>query len=377
MKTENGDGGSRQVSEKVMGKMKSNEETNTTISRQAGFEGAGKYLLSGGIAGAISRTATAPFDRLKIYLITAQPTTNPDGSISRTTARSTVTNLMGSLKSIYNEHSSCQSTATATSKIHHQNHSWGLRNFFIGNGLNVIKVFPESAIKFFVYEYAKNFLYHHPFIKDDNPHRSSSSNEDHDNRSNLVRFLAGGLAGVVSQVLIYPIETLKTQLMSSTINESFQGRALLIYTIQKLNKTGGIRGYYKGLLAATMGVFPYSAIDMSAFEALKRAYQRASGSDEETGVLATLLCGAISGGVGATIVYPLNVVRTRLQAQGTPYHPQRYTGIRDCIRRTYSRERWFGFYRGLAPSLLKVIPAVSISWLVYEQSNRTLEQLLG
>lgn len=165
--------------------------------------------------------------------------------------------------------------------------------------------------------------------------------------------------------------------MSSTINESFQGRALLVYTIKKLNKTGGVRGYYKGLMAATMGVFPYSAIDMSAFEGLKRAYRTASGTEEETGVLATLVCGAISGGVGATVVYPLNVVRTRLQAQGTPYHPQQYTGILDCVRQTFLRERWLGFYRGLAPSLLKVVPAVSISWLVYEQSNRTLEQLLG
>ncbi|KNZ56127.1 hypothetical protein VP01_2491g4 [Puccinia sorghi] len=381
MKTNNHDGVISTLSENVIGKMKENERSdriatmNSSSSShesnqentngdensgsQAGFDGAWKYLLSGGIAGAVSRTATAPFDRLKVYLITAQPRTSADGMVSRTTARSTVTNLMGSLKLIYNEHSGCQ-----TSLDPPRNHSWGLRNFFIGNGLNVIKVFPESAIKFFVYEYAKNLLNHYP-------------NSNSQNRSNLVRFLAGGLAGVVSQVLIYPIETLKTQLMSSTINESFQGRALLIYTIKRLNRTGGVRGYYKGLLAATMGVFPYSAIDMSAFDALKRAYRTASGTEDETGVLATLLCGAVSGGVGATVVYPLNVVRTRLQAQGTPYHPQRYHGILDCVRQTFVRERWPGFYRGLAPSLLKVIPAVSISWLVYEQSNRTLEQLLG
>ncbi|OAV94244.1 hypothetical protein PTTG_00602 [Puccinia triticina 1-1 BBBD Race 1] len=389
------------LSEKVMGKMKESEEgtglprpsatpsstssssrssssssqdSNTTLEEstagQAGFDGAGKYLLSGGIAGAVSRTATAPFDRLKVYLITAQPSTlasvESNRSGRRIPARNTMSNLMDALKSIYSEHSRCQTNFSSPTP-----HSWGLRNFFIGNGLNVIKVFPESAIKFFVYEYAKNFIFHRQSLRD------HSSRSQDDRRSNLGRFLAGGLAGVVSQVLIYPIETLKTQLMSSTINESFQGRALLVYTIKKLNKTGGVRGYYKGLMAATMGVFPYSAIDMSAFEGLKRAYRTASGTEEETGVLATLVCGAISGGVGATVVYPLNVVRTRLQAQGTPYHPQQYTGILDCVRQTFLRERWLGFYRGLAPSLLKVVPAVSISWLVYEQSNRTLEQLLG
>jgi solute carrier family 25 phosphate transporter 23/24/25/41 len=174
----------------------SGRQETATSEQQSGFDGAGKYLLSGGIAGAISRTATAPFDRLKVYLITAQPTRSADGTACRMTPRSTMSNLMDSLKLIYNEHSNCH---TSTPQHRSRNHTWGLKNFFIGNGLNVIKVFPESAIKFFVYEYAKNSLIHHPLA------RSSSSDSD---RSNLVRFLAGGLAGVVSQVLIYPIETL-------------------------------------------------------------------------------------------------------------------------------------------------------------------------
>ena len=32
-----------------------------------------KYLLAGAIAGAVSRTATAPFDRLKVYLQIQKP----------------------------------------------------------------------------------------------------------------------------------------------------------------------------------------------------------------------------------------------------------------------------------------------------------------
>jgi len=56
----------------------------------------------------------------------------------------------------------------------------------------------------------------------------------------------------------------------------------------------------------------YSAIDMSTFEALKLGYLRST-SKEEPGVLALLAFGSISGSVGATMVYPLNLVRTRLQ----------------------------------------------------------------
>ena len=92
---------------------------------------------------------------------------------------------------------------------------------------------------------------------------------------------------------------------------------------------------------------------MSTFEALKLAYLRSTGKDEP-GVLALLAFGSISGSVGATMVYPLNLVRTRLQASGSSGHPERYSGIADVIRKTYGRDGWRGFYRGLVPTLAKV-----------------------
>lgn len=125
---------------------------------------------------------------------------------------------------------------------------------------------------------------------------------------------------------------------------------------------------------------------MSTFEALKLAYLRSTGK-EEPGVLAILAFGSVSGSVGATSVYPLNLVRTRLQASGSPGHPQRYTGIWDVASQTYKQSGIRGFYigqylaglenlrfahddSGLGPTLAKVIPAVSISYVVYENSKR-------
>lgn len=102
-----------------------------------------------------------------------------------------------------------------------------------------------------------------------------------------------------------------------------------------------------------IGVFPYSAIDMSTFEALKLAYLRSTGKDEP-GVLALLAFGSLSGSVGATSVYPLNLMRTRLQASGSSGHPDKYTGVMDVAQKTYQRDGWRGFYRGLFPTLAKV-----------------------
>ena len=64
-------------------------------------------------------------------------------------------------------------------------------------------------------------------------------------------------------------------------------------------------------------LFFYLAIDISTFEALKKFYKTnhcqseiGGGSDDGGGggVITTLICGAISGGLGATVVYPLLVV---------------------------------------------------------------------
>jgi hypothetical protein len=69
---------------------------------------------------------------------------------------------------------------------------------------------------------------------------------------------------------------------------------------------------------------------------------------------------------------PLSLIRTRLQAAGTPAHPQMYLGFWDAAQKTYRSEGVVGFYRGLVPTLAKVVPAVSISYVVYEHSKRHL-----
>jgi solute carrier family 25 (mitochondrial phosphate transporter), member 23/24/25/41 len=61
-----------------------------------------------------------------------------------------------------------------------------------------------------------------------------------------------------------------------------------------------------------------------------------------------------------------------MQAQGTPSHPTFYTNTADVVRKTWAQEGLVGFYRGLAPTLMKVLPAVSISYVVYENMKTTL-----
>ncbi|CAL1700787.1 unnamed protein product [Somion occarium] len=293
-----------------------------------------RFLLAGGIAGAVSRTCTAPFDRLKIFLITRPP------------------EMGGTSLSPNASERGFKAIASAVTRIYAEG---GVLAFWTGNGLSVAKILPESAIKFMTYETSKRVFAKHWHHVDDPREISGVS-----------RFLSGGIGGITAQLSIYPIETLKTQMMSSAGE-----RRSIAQAARRVWQLGGMRAFYRGLTIGLIGVFPYSAIDMSTFEALKLAYLRSTGK-EEPGVLALLSFGSVSGSVGATSVYPLNLVRTRLQASGSSGHPQRYSGVFDVVQQTYARDGWRGFYRGLLPTLAKVVPAVSISYVVYESTKRKL-----
>ncbi|KAG9317394.1 mitochondrial carrier [Chiua virens] len=301
-----------------------------------------KFLLAGGIAGAVSRSCTAPFDRLKIFLMTRTPEmggapVGPKPSVSGIKA------IGGAVARIYAE--------------------GGVLAFWTGNGLSVMKILPESAIKFMTYETAKRAFAKYWDHVEDSREISGTS-----------RFLSGGIGGISSQLslgFISPqylllLTSWKTQMMSIT----GQKRSL-VGAARNVWRMGGIRAFYRGLTCQSSPSTLYAAIDMSTFEALKLTYTPSIESDEP-GALALLAFGGVSGSVGAISVYPLNLVRTRLQASGSPGHPQRYTGVWDVAQKTYQRDGWRGFYRGLLPTLAKVVPSVSITYLVYEHSKRRL-----
>lgn len=150
----------------------------------------------------------------------------------------------------------------------------------------------------------------------------------------------------------------------------------MVNTAKKMWAQGGTRAYFRGLLWGLIGQYPYSAIDLTTYEYTKRWYTRrriAQGFGEEEakpGAAVTAAIGGFSGAFGASVVWPLNLLRTRLQTSGTVLHPQVYTGIVDVTRKTIQQEGWHGLFKGITPNLIKVVPAVAITYTVYEQAKR-------
>uniref|UniRef100_A0A3P8YVM4 EF-hand domain-containing protein n=1 Tax=Esox lucius TaxID=8010 RepID=A0A3P8YVM4_ESOLU len=77
--------------------------------------------------------------------------------------------------------------------------------------------------------------------------------------------------------------------------------------------------------------------------------------------------GSVAGAVGATAVYPIDLVKTRMQNQrtsGSLVDELMYKNSFDCFRKVVRYEGFFGLYRGLVPQLLGVAPEKAIKLTV-------------
>lgn len=272
-----------------------------------------RHLVAGGIAGGVSRTSTAPLDRLKVFL-----------------------QVRGK------EFSSIRAC------FMHMLREGGIRSLWRGNGINVMKIAPESALKFMAYEQAKCLI------------RGKSDRE----LGIYERFLAGSMAGGSSQTLIYPMEVLKTRLALRKTGQ-YSG---LWDAAKKIYYNEGLRCFYRGYLPNLLGILPYAGIDLAIYETLKNIYISRHPQEEYPGMFVLLGCGTISSSCGQMASYPLALVRTRLQAQeGKPD-----SGMVGLFRNILHQEGVTGLYRGITPNFLKVAPAVSVSYIVYENVRRSL-----
>ncbi|OQR76085.1 mitochondrial glutamate carrier protein-like [Tropilaelaps mercedesae] len=71
--------------------------------------------------------------------------------------------------------------------------------------------------------------------------------------------------------------------------------------------------------------------------------------------------GGIAGIIGVTCVFPIDLVKTRLQNQKIgPNGEAQYKSMLDCFRKTYAREGYLGMYRGSAVNILLITPEKAI-----------------
>ncbi|XP_071440743.1 solute carrier family 25 member 32 [Hetaerina americana] len=191
-----------------------------------------------------------------------------------------------------------------------------------------------------------------------------------------LHMLAAAEAGVLTLVMTNPIWVVKTRLclqygdipLSGVRHGETQSYNGMIDALKKIYTHEGIRGLYKGFVPGIFGV-SHGALQFMTYEEMKNFYNQYRGTpiDTKLRTLEYLSFAAMSKLCAAAATYPYQVVRARLQDQRGDY-----TGTLDCIRRTWRYEGVRGFYKGLAPNLIRVTPATAIVFVVHENVSHAL-----
>ncbi|PAA79386.1 hypothetical protein BOX15_Mlig005458g1, partial [Macrostomum lignano] len=289
----------------------------TPEERQSGV--AWKTLVSGGLAGAVSRSATAPLDRLKVAWQASAGSKDSHGAKA---------SMWRGIAGMVTE--------------------GGVASLWRGNGVNCIKIAPESAIKFLAYETYKGLIVG----------ESKRPVQLHE------KFVAGALAGATAQTLIYPLEVLKTRMCLRKTGQY----SSLFDCARKVYAEGGAAIFYRGYVPNMLGILPYAGIDLALYETFKQTYQKWRGNESGSPpIYVSLVAGAVSSVCGQVATYPLALVRTKLQARIGGGG-----GLGSMFADILKREGVRGLYRGMGPNMLKVIPAVSISYATFDEMRRRL-----
>lgn len=210
--------------------------------------------------------------------------------------------------------------------------------------------------------------------------------------------LAGALARSISATLVTPLELIRTRLQASsrsqaTLSSILRGLWVEMRTTSLRSGSGPLI-LWRGLTPTLWRDVPFSAIYFAGYEAAKRSLTggglgegNASGSTEEFGV--AFVSGAMSGSVAALLTHPFDVVKTKLQTQGssnTHHSSRRLSGslrsskaptvnIWSTFRHILHQEGAKGLWKGLSPRTAKVAPACGVMIASFEVVGRALADL--
>ncbi|KAE9587901.1 putative mitochondrial carrier protein [Lupinus albus] len=185
--------------------------------------------------------------------------------------------------------------------------------------------------------------------------------------------LAGGVAGAFAKSLVAPLERLK--ILFQTRRDEFHSRGFL-GSANRIAKTEGILGFYRGNGASVARIIPYAAIHFMSYEEYRRWIIQTV-PDVSKGPTLDLVAGSLSGGTAVLFTYPLDLIRTKLayqivsptklNASGMVHNEQVYKGILDCFGKIYKEGGFRSLYRGVAPTLVGIFPYAGLKFYFYEE----------
>ena len=312
-----------------------------------------------------------------------------DGAISRTTALRLASGVMSTvvvrtllapferIKLEYQLNRSSLPFGRAVRKVFLAE---GVRGFWRGNGINLLRVCPYKAINFAAFDAYRGVAV------------ALSPNAPEVNRVLLA--VAGACAGLTSVSTCFPMDVVRTRLLVAGGMAKYGG---VRRCIARLHAKEGFGAFYRGFLPAIIAMTPNGAVYYTVYDRLKtrrikrlEEEARARG-DAQTSAHAgsgggpirveqgyMMLFGAAAGATAEFSTYPLEVVRRRMQLQGGKGTVSQVVGKRALRRMTTTlsiilrRHGVAGLYMGCLPSVIQVLPSAALGYYSYEMFKRFL-----
>ena len=266
-------------------------------------------FMLGGVSGAVSKTLTAPIERVKLVVQTQDA--NPkirSGEVPR------YTGMLDCAQRIMKEQ--------------------GFKRFWDGNLTNCIRYFPTQAFNLAFKDTFKKMF----------PKYNPKTEFWQFFGSNLV---SGGLAAAASMTIVYPLDYARTRLASDVGSgkKTFSGLGDCI--VKTTQGPGGFFALYTGFGVSVCGIIGYRGLQLGTFDTITglNPYKKDKGI---LGAVSTFAAAQTAITIGAGCTYPFDTVRRRLQMQSEkPPEEHIYKGTADCFKKIAAEE-------GRVPSCTKV-----------------------
>ena len=218
--------------------------------------------------------------------------------------------------------------------------------------------------------------------------------------------LAGGIAGMTAKTVVAPFDRAKILLQVS--HEAFSLKKVTT-VLRNIVEKEGPQGLWRGHSATILRVFPYAGIQFMTFDAIKHQillFENSSRSaPNHLTAIESLFGGSMAGFISCCVTYPLDFARANLAVISYKQHPETNPSpnltnnnnhhnlvsinkgsaeknqiktdqirLRDIFSRVYQEFGFQGFYRGLTPTLLGILPYAGIAFCINEKCNQYIRE---